>query len=119
MAPSPEGCPPRPRPPSTPRFGRPGPQRASSLLHPPKPPRRGAPRSRKPRRRWRGGELVGERDPIGGADEVQLHPVDAEGTPPHPRRPGESRALRDLSRGCKTESKVESTTNVCGLPIIS
>src|SRR5215203_184607 len=43
------------------------------------------------------GEFVGEWDPIiGGADEVQLHPVDAARTPPHPRRPGEARALRDL-----------------------
>src|SRR5215210_2914058 len=43
-----------------------------------------------------GGELVGERDPIGGADEVQLHPVDAERTPPHPCRPTETRTLRSL-----------------------
>jgi hypothetical protein len=42
------------------------------------------------------GEFVAQRDPIGGADEVQLHPVDAERTPPHPRRSRETRALRDL-----------------------
>src|SRR5215212_11347907 len=32
-----------------------------------------------------GGELVGERNPIGGTDEVQLHSIDAEGTPANPR----------------------------------
>src|SRR5688572_4620540 len=42
-------------------------------------------------------ELVGERDPVGGTDEVQLHPVDAEGTPSHPRRPTQAwAALRNL-----------------------
>src|SRR5215207_9709724 len=43
-----------------------------------------------------GGKLVGERNPIGGTDEVQLHPIDAEGTPTYPRASGETRALRDL-----------------------
>src|SRR5215208_2831379 len=95
MAPSPKRCPPRPRPPSTPRFGRPGPQ---------EPPRYSIPQSRLGEKLLGQGdvgdvgrgEVVGERDPIGGADEVLLHPVDAEGPPPHPRRPGEARALRDL-----------------------
>lgn len=34
----------------------------------------------------------------GGAKQVQLHPVDAEGVPPHPRGSLETRALRNLAR---------------------
>ena len=66
---------------------------------------------------------MAQRDPIGGAEMrgAASHNVDdAESSPPHPpRRSRETRALRDLSRGCKTESKVESTSSVCALATIS
>jgi hypothetical protein len=39
---------------------------------------------------------------------MQLHPVDTEASPPYPGRPRETRALRNLSRGCKTESTASS-----------
>jgi hypothetical protein len=34
-----------------------------------------------------GGKFVGDGDAVGGAEEVQLNPVDAEGTPTYPRAP--------------------------------
>src|SRR5215216_542659 len=43
-----------------------------------------------------GSEFVGDGHPVGRTQEVQLHPVDAEGTPPHPRASWEARALGDL-----------------------
>src|SRR5215210_3068043 len=43
------------------------------------------------------GELVGDGDAVGRADEVKLHPVDAERAPPHPPSALETRRLRDLS----------------------
>ena len=45
----------------------------------------------------RRGELVGDGHPVGGAKQVQLHPVDGEGAPPHSRRPVEARRLLDLA----------------------
>ena len=45
-----------------------------------------------------GGELVGDGHPVRRAQEVQLHPVDAERTPPHPPRSRETRGLSDLAR---------------------
>src|SRR5215211_1221231 len=45
-----------------------------------------------------GGELVGERNPIGGAHKVQLHPVDAESAPSDPSGAIEARGLSNLPR---------------------
>ncbi len=45
-----------------------------------------------------GGELVGEGHPVRGAQQVQLHAVDREGAPPHPRGSLEARRLPDLAR---------------------
>jgi hypothetical protein len=42
------------------------------------------------------GELVGDRNSVGRAKQMQLHSLDGEGTPPYPRGPIETRALRDL-----------------------
>ena len=66
-----------------------------------------------------GGKFVAHRHPVGSANQVQLDPVDAKRSPPHPRGSAKSRALRNLSRGCNTESKVESTSRVSGSPTSS
>src|SRR5215204_5976504 len=60
-----------------------------------------------------GGEFVGDGDTVGGAQEVQLDPVDAEGTPAYP--PG----TVETWRGCRTSSKVESTSKVSASPTSS
>src|SRR5918994_75876 len=44
------------------------------------------------------GQLVRDGHPVGRTDEVQLHPVDAETSPPHPRRSRKARALSNLAR---------------------
>jgi hypothetical protein len=43
------------------------------------------------------GELVGDGHPVRRAQQMQLYAVDAEGTPPDPRRSRETRRLRDLA----------------------
>jgi hypothetical protein len=45
-----------------------------------------------------GGEFVGDGDAVGDAQEVQLNPIDAEGTPPHPRGSIETRRQSNLAR---------------------
>src|SRR5215213_11828785 len=45
-----------------------------------------------------GGEFVGERNAVGRAQQMQLYPVDAESSPPHPCRTIEARSLRNLAR---------------------
>ena len=42
------------------------------------------------------GELVGDRNSVGRAKQMQLHSIDREGTPPYPGGSRETRALRDL-----------------------
>src|SRR5215218_4009796 len=80
-----------------PRSGRPSPRTVSGRAHLPTSPRPKAPRSGKPPQRWqastrrRGGHGC-------SAQQVQLHSVDAEGTPSDPRRPIETRRLADLPR---------------------
>jgi hypothetical protein len=44
------------------------------------------------------GELVGDGHPVCRAQKVQLHPVDAKGTPPNPPRSRETGGLGDLPR---------------------
>src|SRR5215208_6143576 len=44
------------------------------------------------------GELVGDGNTVRGAKQVQLDPINAEGAPPHPGSPIESRRLGDLAR---------------------
>src|SRR5829696_2483201 len=45
-----------------------------------------------------GGELVGDGDAVGGAEEVQLNSIDAEASPTYPRGSIETRRLPDLAR---------------------
>src|SRR5215213_228659 len=45
-----------------------------------------------------GGEFVGDGDTVGGAQEVQLYPVDRKGTPAYPPGPFETRRLGNLAR---------------------
>src|SRR5215207_690704 len=94
----PKGCQPRPRHPSTARCCRPG------LCQ--EPPRHPLPQSRLVDellgqgdvRDVGCGELVRDGHPVGRTKQVQLHPIDAEGTPPYPRGSRKARRLPDLTR---------------------
>src|SRR5215208_4313419 len=104
MAPSPEGCPPRPRLPQP---------LASVGQVPQEPPRYSIPHSRLGEELLGqgdvgdvgGGEFVGERNPIGATDELQLHPVDAERSPPNPCGAYKARRLVDLARMKDTKQR--------------
>ncbi len=79
-----EGCPPRPGPPSAPRCCRLG-----LCQEPPRDPvsqiRLGDEFLRQADvRDIGGGQLVGDGHPVGRAQQVQLHTIDAEGAPPYP-----------------------------------
>src|SRR5215210_1231524 len=60
-----------------------------------------------------GGEFVGERNAVGRAQQMQLHPVDAESSPPHPRRTIEARSLRNLAR---VDDRKERRIDAQGFP---